>query len=134
MNVDDLLNALQSCSSRICCSCNGFWPFPASGPLNGNWTDAVDAAEEALLATYEQIKHTLGTFDDRTEANIKSLIPAAQRKAREFMKVASTFSLTCRIISGTRTYAEQDELYKIGRTIQKNHPKVTNAKGRAKQP
>ena len=99
------------------------------GPLNGNWTDAVDAAEEALLTTYEQIKQTLGAFDDRTETNIKSLIPAAQRKAREFMKVASTFPLTCRIISGTRTYAEQDELYKIGRTIQKDHPKVTNAKG-----
>jgi peptidoglycan L-alanyl-D-glutamate endopeptidase CwlK len=99
------------------------------GPLNGQWTDAVDAAEEALLATYEQIKQTLGAFDDRTESNIKSLIPAAQKKAREFMKAASEFPLTCRIISGTRTYAEQDELYKIGRTVKKDHPKVTNAKG-----
>jgi peptidoglycan L-alanyl-D-glutamate endopeptidase CwlK len=99
------------------------------GPLNGNWTDAVDAAEEASLATYEQIKQTFGAFDDRTETNIKSLVPPAQRKAREFMKAASPFTLTCRIISGTRTYSEQNELYKIGRTIQKNHSKVTNAKG-----
>jgi peptidoglycan L-alanyl-D-glutamate endopeptidase CwlK len=99
------------------------------GPLNGKWTDAVDAAEEALLATYEQIKQTLGAFDDRTESNIKTLIPAAQKKAREFMKAASEFALTCRIISGTRTYAEQDELYKIGRTVQKDHATVTGAKG-----
>ncbi len=61
-------------------------------------------------------------FDDRTESNIKSLLPAAQVKAREFMTAVSGFGLTCRIISGTRTYAEQDELYKIGRTIQKDHP------------
>jgi peptidoglycan L-alanyl-D-glutamate endopeptidase CwlK len=100
-----------------------------NGPLNGKWTDSVDAAEEASLATYEQIKQSMGAFDDRTESNIKTLIPAAQKKAREFMKAASEFPLTCRVISGTRTYAEQDALYKIGRTVQKDHPTVTGAKG-----
>ena len=97
------------------------------GPLNGQFTDAVDAAEEAMLDGYEKLKQNMGAFDDRTETNIKSLIPAAQAKARQFMKAASKFSLTCKIISGTRTYAEQNALFAIGRT--KPGKKVTNARG-----
>ena len=70
------------------------------------------------------------TFDDRTEANIRTLLPTAQTKARDFM--ASTLfamsgkGVSVRIISGTRTYEEQDALYAKGRT--NPGPRVTNAR------
>jgi len=91
-------------------------------PLNGKWSTDVDAAEEAFLARYEQIKRAYGEFDQRTESNIMRLIPAAQIKAREFMNAIKGQPLTYRIISGTRTYAEQDALFA-------KRPKVTNARG-----
>lgn len=71
------------------------------------------------------------TFDDRTERNIATLLPKAQAAARRFMEAAiaamSKHGIDVRIISGTRTYKEQDELYAKGRT--KPGPKVTNARG-----
>lgn len=70
-------------------------------------------------------------FDPRTEANIATLIPAAQKLARLFMVQATLrmleYDIEPRIISGTRTYAEQNALYAQGRT--KPGKVVTNAKG-----
>lgn len=70
------------------------------------------------------------TFDERTERNIATLHPVAQKKAREFMQAAVPImkqrGVDIRIISGTRTYAEQDALYAKGRTAP--GPKVTNAR------
>ncbi|WP_311270795.1 M15 family metallopeptidase [Sphingobium sp. WCS2017Hpa-17] len=56
-------------------------------------------------------------------------MPPAQKVAREFMRAAAGFRNTVKIISGSRTYAEQDALYAIGRTIQTNKSPVTKAKG-----
>src|SRR5262249_22134008 len=67
------------------------------------------------------------SFDDRSEGNIQMLLPAAQRKAREFMKAVTGAGMTVKIISATRTFAEQNELFSRGRT--KPGPKVTNARG-----
>lgn len=71
------------------------------------------------------------TFDDRTERNIATLLPEAQELARKFMEKAieamSPHGVDVRIISGTRTYEEQDALYSQGRT--KPGPRVTNARG-----
>jgi peptidoglycan LD-endopeptidase CwlK len=92
------------------------------GPLNGKWSSDVDAAEERFLAKYEQIKGESGEFDNRTESCIMSLIPAAQIKAREFMNAVKGRTLTYRLISGTRTYAEQDALFA-------KRPRVTKARG-----
>ena len=70
------------------------------------------------------------TFDERTERNISTLHPAVQPRAREFMllalALAAKHGLLVRIISGLRSYAEQDALYAKGRTAQ--GPKVTNAR------
>jgi hypothetical protein len=55
------------------------------GSLNGKWSSNVDDAEEKFLKQYEKIKGEAGEFDNRTEACIVTLIPAAQMKAREFM-------------------------------------------------
>lgn len=71
------------------------------------------------------------TFDDRTEKNIATLLPAAQKAARLFMAAVRGAmigtGLEVKIISGTRTYAEQNALYAKGRTAP--GPRVTNARG-----
>jgi peptidoglycan L-alanyl-D-glutamate endopeptidase CwlK len=92
------------------------------GPLNGKFTAATDAAEDAFFKKYEQIKLQLGEFDPRTESCIQMMIPEAQTKAREFMNAVKAEPLTYKLISGTRTYAEQDALFK-------KRPRVTKAKG-----
>lgn len=109
---------------RLMSSC-GFY----DGPLNGKWSDAMDAAEDKFFAAAEQIKTEHGSFDPRTEGSIMTLMPAAQMKARLFMDAVSDLPFTYKIISGTRTYAEQDALFKIGRTVEKDRKPVTNARG-----
>ena len=70
------------------------------------------------------------TFDERTERNISTLHPKAQSKAREFMQLAiplmKRHGLDVRIISGLRTFEEQDALYAQGRTAKGKI--VTNAR------
>lgn len=70
-------------------------------------------------------------FDERTERNIATLHPRAQKKAREFMQLVAPLmkdnhGVDVRIISGLRTYAEQQALYDQGRT--KPGPIVTKAR------
>jgi len=59
----------------------------------------------------------MDSLDPRSESNVATLLPAAQEKAREFMEKCATamFPYTVKIICGTRTYEEQNELYKQGR-------------------
>ena len=96
-------------------------------PLDGRFNTDVGNGEEALSARYEVIKGELGGFDARSESCIMTLSPNAQRKARLFLSATSDLPFTYKIISGTRTYAEQDGLFALGRT--KRGIKVTNAKG-----
>lgn len=71
------------------------------------------------------------TFDPRTEGHIAKLLPPAQAAARRFMAAVipamAPEGVTVKIISGLRTYAEQDALYARGRT--QPGPRVTNARG-----
>ena len=67
------------------------------------------------------------TFDARTESNINTLLPAAQEKAREFITACLAAGIPLKIICGTRSYDEQDDLYAHGRT--KPGPIVTKARG-----
>jgi peptidoglycan L-alanyl-D-glutamate endopeptidase CwlK len=71
------------------------------------------------------------TFDSRTESNLATLHPEAQKRARAFMSAACSMAaqrdLQVRIICGTRTWAEQDALYAKGRTTP--GPIVTKARG-----
>lgn len=70
-------------------------------------------------------------FDERTERNLATLDPKAVPMAREFLCLAkaTAASLGCDVvvISGNRTYKEQDALYAQGRT--KPGPIVTKARG-----
>jgi peptidoglycan L-alanyl-D-glutamate endopeptidase CwlK len=103
---------------------NGFY----QGSLNGLWDAATDAADDAFLQESENIKNIHGVFDVRSEANIITLAPKVQALARKFLAIMKNNSLDVRIISGTRTYAEQDALYRKGR-FGSTEKKVTNARG-----
>ena len=70
---------------------------------------------------------TVMTFDARTESNINTLLPPAQTKARDFMEACLAAGIPLKIICGTRSYEEQDDLYAHGRT--KDGPIVTKARG-----
>lgn len=101
-------------------SCSGFDP----GKLDGQYGDKTRAAEDRAYQAYLAIQKELGAFDPRSEKNIWTLLPSMQRKARMILKVAARreadTGLRAVILSGTRTYAEQNRLFKL-------RPKVTNA-------
>ena len=73
------------------------------------------------------------TFDARTEKNLATLDASVVAIARHFMDAAQVYidenypGLTIKIISGTRTFAEQNKLYAQGRS--KPGKRVTNAPG-----
>jgi peptidoglycan LD-endopeptidase CwlK len=95
--------------------------------IDGEWGPNTAKAEAAFLADAEALK-SLGTFDSRSEKNIAGLHIKAQELARRFMAEATTGNLVVRIISGNRTYKEQDKLYSQGR-FGNPGPIVTNAEG-----
>lgn len=85
------------------------------GPLTSEALDRFEDESERIAAAH-------GRFDMRSERNIATLHPAAQRAARRFLAAAkgsdslSADGVVAKIISGTRTYAEQAELFAQGRT------------------
>lgn len=69
----------------------------------------------------------ISKVDARSEKNIATLLPEVQPIARALVQKAASNGITIKVISGLRTYAEQDALYAKGRTAPGN--KVTNARG-----
>ena len=65
--------------------------------------------------------------DERSERVISSLLPEVHPYARALVTRAAAAGIQVKIISGTRTYAEQEALYAQGRT--KPGKRVTNARG-----
>jgi peptidoglycan L-alanyl-D-glutamate endopeptidase CwlK len=65
--------------------------------------------------------------DPRSEKNIATLQPEIQPIARALIEKAALSGIRIKVISGLRTFAEQDALYGQGRT--KPGAKVTNARG-----
>lgn len=70
---------------------------------------------------------SLSPVDTRSEKSIGTLLPEVQPFARALVQKAAAGSINIKIISGLRTYAEQDALYAKGRTAP--GPTVTNATG-----
>lgn len=66
-------------------------------------------------------------LDERSERNVATLLPEVRAYARELARRARTVGVDIEIISGARTYAEQDLLYAQGRTMR--GAIVTNVKG-----
>ena len=88
------------------------------GQIDGLWGPLTQAAAEGFFEQGEELANEFGTFDDRTEKNVRSLRTKTQRIAREFMAAITQADLDVeiRIICGTRTYKEQDALYSQGRS------------------
>ena len=101
-----------------------------SGKLDGKWSPAVDAADQKFSASFDKIGADIGVFDIRSEGCIRTILPQTQRAARSFLTRAKQdfTEFEVRIISGSRTYAEQDQLYKKGR-FGNPPPIVTKARG-----
>jgi peptidoglycan L-alanyl-D-glutamate endopeptidase CwlK len=96
--------------------------------LDGIWGEKTDAAHRAFEERTREIAASYQTFDSRSERCIDSLQPKAQEVARVFLGKVRASGIDARIISGTRTYAEQNELYRKGR-FGNPGPVVTNAEG-----
>lgn len=80
----------------------------------------VNKAEMAVVGALEPV-------DARSEKTIATLLPEVQPFARALVHKAAANGVTIKILSGLRTYDEQNALYAQGRTTPGN--KVTNAKG-----
>jgi len=98
------------------------------GKLDGIWGAKTNAADEAFLQKSQEIAGIYGVFDARSETNLITLAPKVQVLARRFLKLCKEAKLDVRILSGTRTYAEQEALYRKGR-YGSTEKKVTNARG-----
>lgn len=103
-------------------ACGGYY----KGKLDGVYGPMTLAAEAAAAAGYHSLRTGYFVLDTRSEKNIATLLPDMQAKARGIMTVAAhlqkTTGISCVILSGTRTYAEQNALFA-------KRPKVTNARG-----
>lgn len=97
-----------------------------SGKTDGLVGPLTRAAEERWILAARAAREEFGTFDDRSERVIATLLPEAQRLARRWLRAAKKKALELgvevKLIDGTRSYAEQNKLYaKV--------PRVTKAKG-----
>lgn len=72
------------------------------------------------------VDNTIDLVDAGSEKYIATILPEVQPLARALIQKAALNGIQIKIISGLRTYAEQDELYAQGRT--KLGVKVTNAR------
>ena len=79
-----------------------------------------DPATAAVLTSAEPV-------DARSEKVIATLLPPVQKLARALVQKAADNGIRIKILSGLRTYEEQDALYAQGRTTPGNI--VTKAKG-----
>lgn len=96
--------------------------------LDGGYGKHTGDAEVAFDAKCAAIAQSEGTFDARSEGNIRSLQLVAQPLARRSLKAFKAAGLDARIISGTRDYEEQNALFRQGR-FGNPGKKVTNARG-----
>ncbi len=83
--------------------------------------------EGAPVTTTRLPSAAAGTVDARSEKAIATLQPQVCCYARALVLKAAGMGITIRVISGLRTYAEQDALFEQGRG--KPGRKVTNARG-----
>jgi peptidoglycan L-alanyl-D-glutamate endopeptidase CwlK len=98
------------------------------GALDGLWGPRTQAAALEFERRSLALRAELGEFDPRSERHILGLALSAQVEARRFMARVAGRGFDVRIISGTRTYAEQDALFRQGR-FGNPGPIVTHARG-----
>ena len=96
--------------------------------IDGIYGDKTNDAERAFDVRSTEIAEIEGVFDPRTEQNIRSLRTDAQVLARRSIANLRARGIDARVISGTRSYAEQNTLFRQGR-FGNPGPIVTRARG-----
>lgn len=99
-------------------SCAGLYTDKLDGSFGKNTQKAEDDFDLIFVSNAKKF----GAFDTRTEGVIATLLPKAQVAARQFMQLASNAPFQVKLLSGTRTYAEQNVLFA-------KRPVVTKARG-----
>lgn len=102
------------------------------GKIDGEWGPKTQGAFDRYVATLNKPSASssapvVGQVDERSETNIATLLPEVRPLARALVQRAADAGITIKVISGMRTYAEQDALYAQGRTAPGSI--VTNARG-----
>lgn len=98
-----------------------------AGKVDGIVGPRTQAAYERWRAALPE----LGAVDERSAKNIRTMLPEAQVVVRDWlleqaMPAAKELGYVVKVICGTRSWTEQNELYAKGRTAP--GPRVTNAK------
>jgi peptidoglycan L-alanyl-D-glutamate endopeptidase CwlK len=118
MTLTDIIKEVQSALKLE--------PDGNAGPLTwGAIHQRIVVGKPAATAAKAPVPE-MGTVDPRSEATIATLQPEVRPYARALVQSAASVGITIKIISGLRTYAEQDALYAKGRTA--GGSKVTNAR------
>lgn len=101
------------------------------GKIDGIYGRLTDAAESAWDDTHALIDERLPVpiNGESTRRHLHSLHPAAHLQAARCLKALSESGLHARVISGTRTYAEQDAIFRVGRRGVQGERPVTFARG-----
>lgn len=97
------------------------------GALDGRWGPLTEAADREFERRGAELQ-ALGVFEGRSERLIAGLHLKAQAAARRLLALAAGAGFAARLVSGTRSYAEQDRLFAEGRYGDPG-PRVTNARG-----
>ena len=116
MTIDDMIRETQTTL--------GLEPDGHAGPAT--WT-AIHRALVKPPAATAGLADGIAPADPRSEAVIATLLPEVRPYARALVERAHQAGITIKVISGLRTYAEQDALFAQGRTA--GGHVVTNARG-----
>jgi peptidoglycan L-alanyl-D-glutamate endopeptidase CwlK len=97
----------------------GLYPFS----VDGSWGPKTQKASDDFDVEFRRIRALYEEFDSRSEGVIATLLPVAQDAVRRFLSIVKAeYKNDVRLLSGTRTYAEQNALFA-------KRPVVTKAKG-----
>jgi peptidoglycan L-alanyl-D-glutamate endopeptidase CwlK len=113
MNLDQIIRVVQK---AVGVSADG-----KPGP------ETWQAIYDRVCRNVQPAEQLADKVDDRSERVIATLLPEVQPYARALIAKAAANGITIKVISGLRTYDEQNDLYAQGRT--KSGKIVTNARG-----
>jgi peptidoglycan LD-endopeptidase CwlK len=117
MDTTEMIEAVQKAL--------GVDPDGRAGP--DTWTAIYAALVDTKEAAAATPLTATSKVDDRSETNIATLLPEVHPIARMLVQKAAANGIEIRVISGLRSYEEQDALYAQGRTAPGKI--VTNARG-----
>lgn len=114
----DLPNTIRVVQSAVGVESDGkpgpeTWEAIRSQICPGTESELVSAED---LASPPSSLQTTDRVDDRSEKVIATLLPEVQPYARALVSRAAQHGITIKVISGLRTYDEQNDLFSQGRT------------------